>query len=171
MDKYIVFDIETTGLNPWYNDRITCICAKDSEGNIFESSDQKETKIIDSFYSWLEKYRNGDHTLITKNGLGFDIPFILTRFQLYAIKGSCDNGSLKLLDFEHFDLQTVTKKRVSLSDMAFMYNVENKSGDGKNAIKLWKNNKIKDLISYCHQDVFVTERVYLKWNELHLCEE
>jgi DNA polymerase III epsilon subunit-like protein len=30
-EKYIVLDIETTGLNPWYGDRITCICAKDNK--------------------------------------------------------------------------------------------------------------------------------------------
>jgi hypothetical protein len=28
--KHITFDIETTGLNAWYGDRVTCICAKDS---------------------------------------------------------------------------------------------------------------------------------------------
>jgi len=169
MDKYIIFDIETTGLNPWYGDRITCICAKDSEGNIFGYSHEQETKIIDSFYVWLAKYKGGDHTLITKNGLSFDIPFILTRFQMFAIKGACDNGSMEIFNFEHFDLHTVTSKWVRLSDMATLYGVENKSGDGKNAIKLWKEGKIKKLLSYCHKDVEVTEQVYLKWNNAHKC--
>jgi len=34
-DNYIVFDIETTGLKPWFGNQVTCICAKDNNQNTF----------------------------------------------------------------------------------------------------------------------------------------
>jgi DNA polymerase III alpha subunit (gram-positive type) len=36
--NYLVFDVETTGLRPTEK-KITCICAKDNEGNWFYESE------------------------------------------------------------------------------------------------------------------------------------
>ena len=159
-EKYLVFDIETTGLSPVDN-RITCFCAKDEEGNEFKLYDEYEAILLDKIYKLLLIKR--DHLLISKNGNLFDIPFIILKGFIWKV----DIHSLYKNYFYHFDLQEVTEKRISLNDMATMYAIENKSGTGLNAIKLFKEGKISELLDYCMQDVEITEKVYLKYKELH----
>lgn len=78
-DSYIVCDIETTGLFSWFGDRITCICAKDSDDNEFSLVHQDEQKIIKGFFAWLQDRCPADFNLLTYNGKGFVTPFILSR--------------------------------------------------------------------------------------------
>ena len=167
-EKYIVLDIETTGLNPWYGDRITCICAKDNKGNRFEIVDESEFNIIDQFMVWLCKLKFhleiDKYMFLTKNGKQFDIPFILLlRRVLFKYK---DDDILDLLRCKHFDLQEVTTKRISLQSMAELLNTTPKSETGENAIKLWETKEYDKLKEYCSQDVDTTEEVYLKWKSL-----
>ena len=161
--KYIVIDIESTGFFPWYGDRITCICAKDPDGNKFGMVHEAEDAIINDFLCWLNKHDSKEYKIITKNGKQFDIPFIMTRCAnvLETItEGIC------LLDYPHFDLQELTKKRISLDDMAKLLGCTPKSGTGENAIKLWKEGNYDELKEYCMQDVETTEEVYLRWKML-----
>jgi len=158
--KYLVFDIETTGLSPIEN-RITCFCAKDEKGNKFKLYDEHEAVLLDKIYKLLLIKR--DHLLISKNGNLFDIPFICLRGLIWNV----EIHKLYITYFEHFDLQEVTEKRISLNDMAKLYNIENKSGTGLNAIKFYQEGKISELFEYCMKDVEITEKVYLKYKELH----
>jgi len=168
MEKYISLDIESMGLLPWYGDRITCICAKDSDGNKFEMVHKAEDAIINDFLYWLNKHDSKEYTIITKNGKQFDIPFIMTRCAnvLETITEGID-----LLDYPHFDLQELTKKRISLDDMAKLLGCTPKSGNGLNAIKLWEEGKFDELKEYCMQDVETTEEVYLRWKMLQKFSE
>ncbi len=168
-EGYVVFDIETTGLNPWYDDRITCISAKDDEGNWFSevcNEFKNERYCIRKFIFWLREKE--DKLLVTKNGKGFDIPFILSRLS----KPSKRIDIILVLALsvfkkeEHFDLQEITSKYISLKDMAKLFSCEPKSGDGISAIKLWEEKRYDELKSYCEQDVNVTEQVYLKYKSL-----
>lgn len=162
--KYIVIDIETDGLWPWYGNRITCICAKDSYGDNFQMTDHDEIKLINSFIEWLQSKTPQEYFLITKNGKQFDIPFILTRL---AIKtGAYPEDAYSLLMFDHLDLQELTKKKIPLDDMARLFKCRLKSGTGENAVMLWKMERFDDLLNYCMQDVEITEEVYLKWKNL-----
>jgi len=160
----VVFDIESTGLLPWYGDRITCICAKDSNGNRFGMVDEDEQKLIDSFLNWIGQRSYKEFFVITKNGKQFDIPFILARLAKKNSRGQ-KNG-LFILDYEHFDLQEITDKPISLNNMAKLLNCILKSATGNDAIKLWKERKYDELKAYCAQDVDTTEEIYLKWLKL-----
>jgi len=162
--KYIVFDLESTGLLFWYEDRITCICAKDSDGNRFSMVDENENSLIESYLEWIKKRSPNNYFIVTKNGKQFDIPFILTRLALHN-KLRFKKG-LFILNYEHFDLHKITSKRVSLNDMAKLLGCIPKSGTGLNAIKLWNDGKHDELKNYCAQDVNTTEEVYLKWCSL-----
>jgi len=153
--KYIVLDIETTGLNP-INHKITCICAKTNDANYFYKCSTNEYAILIHFYCWIINKK--DYIIITKNGKQFDIPFIISRSVL-----TIDGRFHVLIDiFKHIDIQEVTKKRISLDDMATLLKLSNKSADGLQAIKWFKEKKYSKIIEYCMNDVLLTEKVYKK---------
>ena len=162
--KYVVFDLESTGLLSWYGDRITCICAKDSDGNRFSVIDEDENSLIESYLEWINKRNPENYFIITKNGKQFDIPFILARLAFQ--KEASLKKALFLLKYEHFDLHEITGKRVSLNDMAKLLGCTLKPGTGSNAIKLWNEKRYDELKDYCMQDVEITKEVYLKWLSL-----
>ena len=157
-EKYIVFDIETTGLNP-LDSRITCICAKRSDGESYNGCHTNERGLIKDFLKWIDL--TYDDFFISANGRDFDIPFI-------HIRAFLNNISLKEIKWinraKHFDvINDITDKRISLNNLARVYGLKLKSGDGKNAIKLFEDGKFDDLIDYCMDDVELTEKVYLKY--------
>lgn len=173
--KYIVLDLETTGLLPWYGDRITCICAKDSDGDRFSEfaekyPDQNEIDLIFNFLKWISERVIEEHYFISYNGKEFDIPFLMARFHVLDISGNIPDELPDFNDYLHFDLyqeiKTLTGKRLGLDTVAKLLGCTPKSGTGKNAIKLWKEGKYDELKEYCMQDVDTTEEVYLKWREL-----
>ena len=163
--KFICLDIETTGLLPAYGSRITCICAKDEDGKEFSCCDRDEAKILKKFNEWLIKRDIDEYYLLTKNGKQFDIPFIIIRSAL-SVEQEVIETTRDILHYEHFDLQELTTKRVSLQVMAELLNCTPKSGTGSNAIKLWDNHKYKELEEYCMQDVLTTIEVFQKWKRL-----
>jgi uncharacterized protein YprB with RNaseH-like and TPR domain len=163
-DNYVVFDLEATGLTPWYGDRVTCVCARDSQGGEFQEIWEDEQKIIRSFLDWLKKRSPAEFMLVSKNGRQFDVPFLLVRLAL-ARNLSTDSG-LFILDYPHFDLHELTDKWVTLNDMAKLFKCSPKSGSGERAIRLWKEKQFAKLKAYCMQDVITTEQVFLKWRSL-----
>ena len=165
---YIILDIETLGFTPLYYDKVTCVCAKDSDGKTFAKitkSNDDEGYLIQNFLNWLSKRPHEKYFLVTANGKQFDIPFLFIR---YALRFGYDPlNDLPMILYEHLDLQEVTSKKVSLQCMAELLGCTPKSGTGSNAIKLWKEGRYKELKNYCQQDVLTTEEVFLKWKALH----
>lgn len=160
-NNYIVFDIETTGLNAWLGDEITCICAKDSNGLVFVGSlkDNTEKELIEKFIIWLEEHK--DFILVSHSGKSFDVPFICARANLNLL--STPKVSLRA---QHFDLQDIPDYKISLNNMAKLFKCEVKNGTGLQAIKLYKQGMWKELIDYCLKDVSITEQIYLKFENL-----
>jgi predicted PolB exonuclease-like 3'-5' exonuclease len=160
--KYITFDIETTGLRASEGCSVTCICAKDDKNNWFSFASKNEELLISTFLDWLNK-KEFD-LLISANGRDFDIPFLLIRAYTNGIPFSkCSNLFCK----EHFDIiNDITSYRISLDNLARLYNFPLKSGNGFTAINLFKNDKLEELRAYCIDDVFLTEKIYLKYMEI-----
>ena len=171
MKEKIFFDIETTGLNPWYGDRITCICLKTSDGKKEVFQYECEGKIIIEFLDYIQQlYNKNNYMLVTKNGKQFDIPFILTRSNInFDIYDNDIDINTFLIKFEHFDIHEITNKWVSLENMAIILGFpenERKTGNGLTAIKLFHAKRYDELISYCMRDVELTEKVYNRIMEL-----
>lgn len=129
-----------------------------------------EASLIKLFLDWLyENTKIGKSTLVTFNGKMFDIPFIMARFALSS--EALINTALPLLDYPHIDLfeeiQKITGKRLGLNTVATLLGCTPKSGDGLNAIKLWRDGNYEELKDYCFQDVLTTKEVYYKWLTLH----
>jgi len=149
------------GLNP-LDSEITCICAKTKWGNNYEGCHTNEKGLIKDFIKWVLSEKS--NLLISANGKDFDIPFIFMRAFLNRID-LCDVLYLKKL--EHFDIiNDITDKKISLNNLAKLYGFELKSGNGINAIKLFEDRKLKELMEYCMDDVLLTEKVYLKYLEI-----
>jgi len=166
--KNVFFDIETLGLNAWYGDKVTCICAQTEDDEVFQGVMKhkgNEYELINDFFKWLINL-NYDYNiqLVSKNGKMFDIPFLCARMTLSSeyVEQTIIN---EVLNMPHFDLQEITYKRISLDDMAKMYGIKGKSGHGLQAIKDWKNKAYNKLRSYCANDVRVTKEVYEKYTE------
>jgi len=158
--KKLVFDIETTGLNP-LGSRITCICAKVIGGNEYRGSHINEKKLINDFIKWMKKEKIT--LLISANGIDFDMPFIFMRAFFNKINFEILNFIGKL---NHFDVIKIADKKISLNNLARIYGFKLKSGEGINAIKLFQKLKLEELMDYCMDDVILTEKIYLKYSEI-----
>ena len=165
----IVVDIETTGLLPWYGDKVTCICARDSNGDTFSEVNEIESELLDKFIDWLSDKE--DYSWISFNGKQFDIPFIMTRSCLeFGLSDDDLKCSYHFLKWNHIDLheelRKLTGKRISLDTAAKLMGCDSKSGKGKDAIELWRQGRFDELKAYCMQDVEVTWQVYYKYKKL-----
>ncbi len=160
--KYVSFDIETTGLRAAEGCRVTCISAKDSEGNWFCNASYNEVELLNSFLDWLNN-KEFD-LLISANGRDFDIPFLLIR--AFAI-GITFFRCAVLIAKKHFDIiNDITAYRISLDNLARLYKFPLKTGNGYTAVNLYNDKRILELKDYCKNDVALTEKIYLKYMEM-----
>jgi len=158
-EKTLVFDIETTGLNA-IESKITCICCEDlNEDYQCSFINDNEEDIIKNFTDFIK--RNNYKWLVSANGKDFDLPFILLRSYLLEI--SLINVR-HLLFINHFDVvNDITNKKISLNNLAKIYKLGEKTGDGKNAIELYNRGMYEELSDYCLNDVHLTKLVYKKY--------
>lgn len=164
--KYIAIDIETTGLLPAYDNQITCICARTEDGDVFSKVGKDEYSILSEFYQWLA-YPTDHYFLLTKNGKGFDIPFLIIRAaQIFEAE---DFMVFKdaLLSYKHYDMQYATKKWIKMADMAYLLGVTDSLYKKENPIQLFQNNQLSDLLKLCGDDVRITIECYLKYIALY----
>jgi uncharacterized protein YprB with RNaseH-like and TPR domain len=157
--KYLVIDIETTGLRS-AESKITCICAKDNEDNWFMEAGSDEEEILKKFFLFTDNYEN----IVSANGKDFDIPFILIRAYINNIP---HHFGINLIWKKHFDIiNDVTSSRISLDNLARLFGFDTKTGNGLKAIQLYNEAKYTELVSYCVNDVVLTEKIYLKLKEI-----
>ena len=147
----IVFDIETQNTfsdvnNDFKKLRISCVSIYRYETDSYESFEEHE---LGKLWPILEK---ADRVIGFNSG-HFDLP-VMNNYYL---------GDL--LKFPHLDLMESVKEslgfRLKLNDIAqaTLDGVE-KSAEGLQAIRWWKEGKIDEIKKYCEQDVRVTKEVY-----------
>ena len=97
-EECIFFDIETTGFSPTTSNIYLIGCLRKEGPNLIvdqflaESKDD-EQEILEQFITILNQHK----TIISFNGIGFDIPFIKAKCDTYKI-------SEKLKDFHYIDI-------------------------------------------------------------------
>lgn len=163
--KYIVMDIETTGLNALYGNRITAIGCKTETGEIFLCSEEDEKDLLLKFYNWIVGELSKDTIIIGHNLKKFDINFIWIRF----LKNGMDAPDF-LVEAKQIDTFEITSRWVSLNDMAKILKAPLKNGSGFEAINLWEKRDIHGLLAYLKQDLITTEAVFKKLLELKTIE-
>jgi len=151
MSYEVIFDIETQNTFAEVNNDLKKL--KISVVSIYRTD-------TDSYYSFTENELGQLWPILEKcdrligyNSEHFDLP-VLGNYYL---------GDLTRIP--HLDIMKVVKEalgfRVKLADLAeaTLDNV-NKSADGLQAIRWWREGKIDEIKKYCEQDVRVTKEIY-----------
>lgn len=109
----IFFDIETTGFSPASSSLYMIGCARWENNRIyidqfFAEKPEEEAEILTAFFQILSQYK----TVITFNGVGFDIPYLKAKADQYNIME-------RFRDFEYIDIFK------SVSSIKFLLKLEN----------------------------------------------
>jgi DEAD/DEAH box helicase domain-containing protein len=151
MSNEVVFDIETQNTfadvdNDWKKLRVSCVSVYHYATDTYESFEEHELGKLWPIFEKAER-------LIGFNSAHFDLP-VLANYYL---------GDFS--KFQHLDMMENVKAsvgfRLKLNDIAqaTLDNVE-KSAEGLQAVRWWKEGKIDEIKKYCEQDVRVTKEVY-----------
>ncbi len=149
--RKIVFDIETSNIfqEVGGNDptllSISVVGVYDSESGLYN------TYLVEELPKLWPVLESAD-MLVTFNGDHFDIPLLNKYYHgdLFKIK------SLDLLK----EMQKVAGRRMKLDQIAEGTLGINKSGNGLDAIKWWREGKVDMVKKYCLDDVRITLELY-----------
>lgn len=139
--RFVLFDIETTGLNPSYDKVILIGVLYQEEENIiikqfFCNNSSEELELLKSFIDAFQSF----NFFITYNGGNFDIPFLNKRFAKHNLEYRID-------PYFNFDLYKVVRKNKSFLglDNCKLKTVEKFLGilredtiDGAESVRLFK---------------------------------
>lgn len=149
--RKITFDIETSNIFQDVNSNnaadldLAVICIHDSETGNYASFEQHQ---LPELWPIMEKA----DMLITFNGDHFDIPLLNKYYP-------GDLTTIKSLDL----LKEVRKslgKRIKLDTIAEATFGGNKTADGLQAVRWWREGRKQEVIDYCIADVKITKDVY-----------
>jgi DEAD/DEAH box helicase domain-containing protein len=149
---FCVFDVETQRsaqeVGGWHRADlmgISCVV-------LYDSKEDKYFEFLDDQMSQLVEHLKGCDLVI-----GFNIK----KFDFRVLSG-CSNfnfGSLPTLDI----LEDVHKRlgyRLSLDHLASVTLGKKKTADGLQALRWWKQGRIREIIDYCKKDVEITRDLY-----------
>lgn len=130
-EEALFFDIETTGFSPASTQVYLIGCAKRCDDNViieqyFAETPDEEKMILSAFLRLLENYR----TLITFNGIGFDIPYLKAKCDTYHL---CESFAEK----DYIDLFKI------VSDLKFLLKLPN-----------YKQKTIETFLGIDREDIF-----------------
>lgn len=142
-ENCVFFDIETTGFSPKSSFvYLIGMAVKTEDGNVaitqfLAENRSEEAALLCAFH---EQLRTAD-TLITFNGLTFDIPFLKAREAVHAIDGRWD-------DFKYLDLYKITAKLSQLFQLP-----DKKQKSLEQFLGIWREDAMSggELISVYHQ--------------------
>lgn len=149
--RYVVFDLETQ--NIFQEVGSSDPTALDiSVGSVYDSETDKYTTVtideIEKLWPIIEKA----DALVGYNSNHFDIPLLNKYYpgDLTQIK------SIDILE----DIKASLGRRLRLDSVAQATIGAKKSADGLQAVRWWREGKIKEIMKYCEQDVKVTKQVF-----------
>ncbi|MBX2866974.1 ribonuclease H-like domain-containing protein [Candidatus Kaiserbacteria bacterium] len=149
--RYIVFDLETQ--NVFQDVESNDPAALDiSVASLYDSeTDSYTTVVVDDLEQLWPIIERAD-ALVGYNSNHFDIPLLNKYYpgDLTQIK------SIDLLE----DIKNSLGRRLRLDSVAEATVGAKKSGHGLQAVRWWREGKIKEIMKYCEQDVRVTKKVF-----------
>lgn len=141
---------------------------KVEEKNITYKS-RREKEILQLFWNYISK----TDKVITFNGRNFDIPFLMLRSAMLAVKPSVNLIHNRYNITKHIDLLDqftyygITRKfNLDFYCNAFgITSPKSKGITGMEIKELYKAGKVKDIAVYCGEDVKATYGLYKIWDE------
>lgn len=153
----LVFDVETQYEFAEVGGRENLHLLKISVVGVYSYKEDKflifEEKNLNKFEELLLKTKR----VIGFNIKGFDLPVLEPYFKRINIK------KLEILDIME-DVMKNLGRRISLDNIARATLNTSKTADGLQAIRFFKEGKIKDLCDYCLQDVKITRDIF-EWGK------
>lgn len=155
--------IEKAGLS-FYFGKICCISVMDLENQEITTFTGEEIDILKALKNYVPF---GLFKVISKNGKGFDLPFINFRLAKHGLGSIFVSSHMSKYDNRyHFDVQAETSnhdisKAISLPILASLLGFEVKDrSTGKDVQKLFTDGKIDDIKEHCESDVLLTAQIY-----------
>jgi DNA polymerase elongation subunit (family B) len=167
--KLIAFDIETTGIDPFEKKaRITCIGVCEN-GSLKVFYHKQEKKLLEQFIEYVEENKTALWTGYNINL--FDIPYIIYRClkNKFNLKGkhlmTLHYGADKWTNPYKTDTAPIFQKNYKqfrkLQDVLEFLGLDMKTGTGAEAITLWEEKRIKELLSYVENDALVEYQLFI----------
>lgn len=167
MTRRLVYDIETTGLEPW-KDKIICIGVADlksDEINLFQNED--EEKLVKEFIKYV-KAKEFDKVI--GYNVSFDNRFIMAKCLDYKI-----NCGFFFDQPYHIDLMNKVQNPVdmysrnssgSLDDWVRYLFSDGKSEDNGDIPEMYEKGQLDKIKDYCKKDVRITAKLWRRLNRV-----
>lgn len=149
--RYVIFDLETqnTFAEVGSNDPVALSI---SVGTFYDSETEKYTTVTeDELYTIWPLLEKAD-ALIGYNINHFDIPLLNKYYP-------GDLTTIKTVDLLE-EIKNSLGRRLRLDSVAEATVNANKSANGLQAVRWWREGKIDEIKKYCEQDVKVTKKVF-----------
>lgn len=155
----IIFDIETTGLNPM-RDKVLTVQLKHGDKiaiwKLWEEND--ETKVIENFFNYIKK---SDEKIVGYNISRFDINFLLTRL---LINNKLTDEIQKIVrEKEWVELTEFQKNNHGLDNWTKELSISRKSPvTGRHTLTLYELKQYDKIVDHAIDDLLVCEEIIKK---------
>jgi len=158
--KNIIFDLETTGLDP-LDSRIVCVSINEIGTNEIRTFiDIDEKKVLTDFWETVGK----NSKLIGFNSEGFDIPFLIKRSLINKIKINSFKSEDIRKTVNGFWYSYNSRSKGTLGDWAKILGMAVETDAGSAVPLLFAENKFDEIKMHCEEDIKITKKLY------ELCE-
>jgi uncharacterized protein YprB with RNaseH-like and TPR domain len=160
----IIFDIETTGLDPFVDHILTVQFKRGEEITIRKLWDTDESTMLLSLIDYLRSI-SGDDTIYGYNCLKFDIPFIVARMNHHGLMNA---GTYRLIyDKKWLDLyQFQGDNYVSIDRWLDSFGIERSCPySGRDVPILYEQGRYSEIEEHAIDDLIVCEELLKKLKE------
>jgi len=129
-----------------------------------------EPQTIEQAWSFIADAYHDFVPIVSYNGIGFDLPVLLHRAMdlNVPVSGRIYQDITKRYSItHHYDLMQILagwdrQKWESLDFYLQRFGIGEKTGDGGDVYKMWKDGKINEIEEYCKSDVELTAKLFAR---------
>lgn len=139
----------------------------EENGLLYEAGTEKE--LLEKFWDIVKTYKQ----IITFNGRGFDIPYLMMRSAINGVRVSRNFMGYRYNPKEHCDLMEQltfygATRKFTLDFYAKSFGIKSSKEegiDGSMVGELYKQKKYLDVARYCHRDLITTKELHVYWDK------